>query len=157
GSGVDGRCSRLDGMTVAGSSGRATPVVTLVVARVGLRLNLRAWVLLGPRLADRPDVTLGEYVALMSLPVLVAALLRLPVGVLTDRYGARVLFPAVGLASAVPVSVLGLTDAKAATVVAGTAAGLAGTAYGVGAAAVARTFGYGRRGLALGVFSLGAM
>jgi MFS transporter, NNP family, nitrate/nitrite transporter len=144
-------------MAVAGSSGRATPVVTLVVATVGLGLNQRAWILLGPRLADRPDVTLGEYVALMSLPVLVAALLRVPVGVLTDRYGARVMFPVVCLAAAVPVVALGLTDAKAGIVVAGTAAGVAGTAFGVGAAVVARTFGYGRRGLALGVFSLSAV
>src|SRR4051812_43511369 len=82
-------------------------VVTLVVATLGLGLNLRAWILLGPHLHERFDVGLGRYVLLMGLPLLVAALLRLPVGVLTDRYGARVMFPAVSLAAAVAVFGLG--------------------------------------------------
>jgi len=62
--------------------------VTLAIATVGLGLNLRAWTLLGPRLAQRSEVGLADYVLLMALPLLVAALVRLPVGVLTDRYGA---------------------------------------------------------------------
>src|SRR5512145_2817396 len=38
---------------------------------------------------------------LMGLPVLTGSLLRLPVGLFTDRYGGRVVFPAVMLVSAV--------------------------------------------------------
>jgi NNP family nitrate/nitrite transporter-like MFS transporter len=128
---------------------------TLTVATLGLGLNLRAWILLGPRLAQRADVRLGEYVLLMGLPLLVAALVRLPVGVLTDRFGARVMFPAVSLAAAAAVFGLGSADSLPAVVVAGGAAGVAGAASVVGAALVSRTIGYGRRGLALGVFSLG--
>ncbi len=129
--------------------------VTLAVATVGLGLNLRAWVLLGPRLALRSDVGLGQYVLLMGLPLLIAAQVRLPVGVLTDRYGARVMFPAVSLAAAAAACGLGFAGSLPAVVVAGAAAGVAGAAFVVGAALVSRTFGYGRRGLALGVFSLG--
>src|SRR2546421_399647 len=63
--------------------------VTLVVATVGLGLNLRAWILLGPRLAERPEVGPARYAVLVGLPLLVAAVVRIPVGVLTDRDGGR--------------------------------------------------------------------
>lgn len=129
--------------------------LTLAVATVGLGLNVRAWVLLGPHLHERFDVGVGAYVALMGLPLLVAALVRLPVGVLTDLYGARVMLPAVSLAAAVTVSGVGLADSLPAAVVAGSAAGVASAAFVVGASLVSRTFPYGRRGVALGIFSLG--
>jgi NNP family nitrate/nitrite transporter-like MFS transporter len=129
--------------------------VTLAVATVGLGLNLRAWLLLGPHLHERFNVGLGEYLLLMGTPLLVGALVRLPVGVLTDRYGARVMFPAVSLAAAASVFGLGLAHSLPAVVIAGCAAGAAGAAFVVGGSLVSRTFPYGRRGQALGVFSLG--
>src|SRR5262249_55909223 len=132
-------------------------VMTLVVATVGLGLNLRAWILLSPLLARRGDVGLREYVALMGLPLVVAGLMRLPVGVLSDRYGPRVMFPAVSVVAAAAVFGLALADSLPAMVVAGTAAGVAGAAYVVGAAAVSRTVGYGARGRALGVYTLGTV
>jgi MFS transporter, NNP family, nitrate/nitrite transporter len=118
-------------------------------------LNLRASILLGPHVHERFGVSSGAYTVLIALPVLVAALVRLPVGVLTDRYGARVMFPAVSLAAAASVIGLGLTDSLPVAVVAGSAAGLGSAAFVVGAALVSRTFPYGRRGRVLGVFGLG--
>lgn len=129
---------------------------TLAVMVLGLGLNLRAAMLIGPHLHDRFGVGPAVYLVLIGLPVLVAALVRVPVGVLTDRYGARVMFPAVSLAAAPCVITLGLTDSLAVAVVAGAAAGVGGGAFVVGATLVARTFPYGRRGRALGAFGLGA-
>ena len=129
--------------------------VTLAVATVGLALNLRASILLSPHLHERFGVTREAYFLLIGLPLLVAALVRLPVGVLTDRWGARVMFPAVTLAAAVPVAGLGLAGSVPAVVVAGSAAGAASGAFVVGATLVTRVFPYGRRGLILGVFGLG--
>jgi NNP family nitrate/nitrite transporter-like MFS transporter len=140
------------------SPGTRSPrvVVTLAVATLGLGLNLRASILLGPHLHDRFAVGPEVYVVLIGLPVLVAALVRLPVGVLTDRYGARVMFPVVSLVAAVSVFGMGLADSLPAVVVAGVVAGAAGAAFVVGGALVSRAFPYGRRGRALGVFGLGA-
>src|SRR5688572_30546552 len=113
-------------MTVAmGSPAPGSPpfrwsrtAVPLVVATVGLGLNVKAWIVLGPHLHDRFNVGPGEYVLLMGLPLLVAALMRVPVGVLTDRYGARVMFPAVSLAAAASVIGVGLADSLPAAVIA---------------------------------------
>jgi NNP family nitrate/nitrite transporter-like MFS transporter len=130
---------------------------TLVVAGIGLGLNLRASILIGPHLHERFDVGPGRYAVLIGLPLLVAALVRLPVGVLTDRYGARVMLPAVSLVSAVSVVALGLAGSLPAMALAGAATGVAGAAFVVGAALVSRTLPYGRRGLGLGLFGLGAV
>src|SRR2546421_12141325 len=58
----------------------ARQVATVTVATVGLGLNLKAWMLLGPRLAQRTDVGLREYVLLMGVPLAVAAVARIPAG-----------------------------------------------------------------------------
>lgn len=129
--------------------------MTLALVTIGLGLNLRASILLGPHLHERFGVTPGWYLALIGLPVLMAALVRLPVGVLTDRYGVRVMFPAVSLVAAASVVALGLADSLPAVVVAGAAAGTASSAFVVGAALVSRMYPYGRRGRVLGVFGLG--
>jgi NNP family nitrate/nitrite transporter-like MFS transporter len=131
------------------------PVATVVLAAVGLGLNLRATILLGPHLYDRFHVTTGTYVLLVGVPLLVAAVVRLPVGVLTDRYGARVTFPAVSLCAGAAVFAMGLAGSVPVAVLAGVLAGTGGGAYVVGATLLSRALPYGRRGLALGVFGLG--
>jgi NNP family nitrate/nitrite transporter-like MFS transporter len=119
-------------------------VPTVVVATVGLGLNLRAWILVGPRLHERFHVGPGGYVLLVGLPLLVAALVRLPVGVLTDRYGTRVMFPAVSLAAAAAAFGLGVADSLPAVVVAGAAARPRATPKSTGKAMV-RPSGNARR------------
>jgi NNP family nitrate/nitrite transporter-like MFS transporter len=132
-------------------------VKTLVVVTLGLGLNLRASILIGPHLHGRFDAGPGRYAVLVALPLLVAALVRLPVGVLTDRYGAHRTMPAVSLVSAVSVAGIGLAGSLPAVVAAGAAAGVAGTVFVVGSALLARTLPYGQRGRGLGIFGLGVI
>lgn len=127
----------------------------LVLVTVGMGLNLRAWFLLGTHLHERFDVRPEIYTLLVGLPLLVAALIRLPIGVLTDRYGAGVTFPVISLAAAGSTFGLGLADSLPAVVVAGSAVGIAGGSLVVGGAVVSRTVPYGRRGLGLGIIGLG--
>ena len=129
--------------------------MTLVLATLGLGLNLRALILLGPHLHDRFGAGPGTYALLIGLPLLVAALVRLPAGVLTDRYGARVMFSVVSLVAAASVIGMAWADSLPQVAAAGAAAGAAGAAFVVGAALVSRTVPYGRRGRALGIFGLG--
>ncbi|HEY0530403.1 MAG TPA: MFS transporter [Actinoplanes sp.] len=128
----------------------------MALVTVGLGLNLRASILLGPHLHERFGVALSWHLALIGLPALVAALVRLPVGVLTDRYGVRVMLPAVSLVAAASVVALGATDSLPVAVGAGAAAGTGSASFVVGAALVSRMSPYGRRGRALGVFGFGA-
>src|SRR4029450_7859298 len=85
--------------------------VMLAVATAGFAVNFWAWALLsplGPRFKDLLELTPGQQALVVAVPVVVASPGRIPVGALTDRYGGRVMFPLVSLATIVPVLFIGL-------------------------------------------------
>ncbi|MGN6574346.1 MAG: nitrate/nitrite transporter [Nocardioides sp.] len=140
-----------------------SPMLMLVMATTGFALNFWAWALispLGPLFRDNGKLgTLSESdVALMvAVPVLVGSLGRIPVGALTDRFGGRLMFPLVSLATVVPVLCLG-TFAQSSYVmvlVFGFFLGIGGTAFAVGVPFVNAWFPPERRGLAVGIFGAG--
>ncbi|QNN54878.1 MFS transporter [Nocardioides mesophilus] len=135
----------------------------LALATIGFAVNFWAWALvspLGPLFRENGALgTLSESdVALMvAVPVLVGSLGRIPVGALTDKYGGRVMFPLVSLATIVPVLFLGLAaqSSYALILVGGFFLGIGGTAFAVGVPFVNAWFPPERRGLAVGVFGAG--
>lgn len=131
----------------------------LALATVGFLLNFWAWALispLGPALRDELSLTAFEQALLVAVPVLVGSLGRIPVGALTDRYGGRVMFPAVSAVTVLPVLFVGLVaNSYAALLVGGFFLGIGGTAFAVGVPLVNAWFPPQRRGLALGVFGMG--
>jgi NNP family nitrate/nitrite transporter-like MFS transporter len=140
-----------------------SPMLMLVMATVGFALNFWAWALispLGPLFRDNGKLgTLSESdVALMvAVPVLVGSLGRIPVGALTDRFGGRVMFPLVSLATVVPVLCLGsfAQSSYVMVLVFGFFLGIGGTAFAVGVPFVNAWFPPERRGLAVGIFGAG--
>jgi NNP family nitrate/nitrite transporter-like MFS transporter len=129
-----------------------------VLATVGLAVNSATWTLISavePYLQRRYDPDSVAWAAIVTAPLLVGSLLCVPVGALTDRYGARLTFPLVSVASAGSVAALGVAQTEAALVLACCAVGVGGTAFTVGAAMLARSDRPGRRGFRLSVFSAG--
>jgi NNP family nitrate/nitrite transporter-like MFS transporter len=131
----------------------------LTLATVGFLVNFWAWALispLAPAYGDDLDLTAFQQSLLVAVPVLVGSLGRIPVGALTDRLGARVMFPAVSFLTILPVLFIGLAgDTYARLLLGGFFLGLAGTTFAVGVPFVNAWFRPQRRGLALGVFGVG--
>jgi NNP family nitrate/nitrite transporter-like MFS transporter len=94
---------------------------------------------------------------LIGAPVLTGAILRLPVGLLTDRYGGRIVFPLVMLAAAVPMYLLSYADSYPEFLVASLAFGLSGASFAVGVAYTSLWFPPQQQGTALGIFGMGNM
>jgi NNP family nitrate/nitrite transporter-like MFS transporter len=71
----------------------------LAIATAGFAVNFWAWALLSPLgPLFRTEGTLGslsesDVALLVAVPVIVGSLGRIPVGALTDRLGARRMFP----------------------------------------------------------------
>ncbi|WIN00788.1 MFS transporter [Actinoplanes oblitus] len=132
----------------------------LALATIGFAVNFWAWALLSP-LAVKFQAALGlssfQQALLVAVPVVVGSLGRIPVGALTDRFGGRIMFPLVSLATVVPVLFLGLFghDSLAALLVGGFFLGIGGTAFAVGVPFVNAWFPPERRGLAVGIFGAG--
>jgi MFS transporter, NNP family, nitrate/nitrite transporter len=92
------------------------------------------------------------------MPVLVGSLGRVPVGALTDRYGGRMMFTVLTLASAIPVLLVafaGSLKSYPLLLVFGFFLGVAGTTFAVGIPFVNAWFEPARRGFATGVFGAG--
>ena len=136
------------------------PALMLALATVGFAVNFWAWALLSP-LAPGFKEELGlsgsQQALLVAVPVLVGSLGRIPVGALTDRFGGRIMFPAVSVATIVPVLYLGLAGQQslATLLVGGFFLGIGGTAFAVGVPFVSAWFPPRRKGLAIGVFGAG--
>jgi len=136
------------------------PTLMLGLATVGFALNFWAWALLSP-LAPKFKIALHlssfQQALLVAVPVLVGSLGRIPVGALTDRFGGRVMLPAVSFVTIIPVLFLGLAghSSYAALLVGGFFLGIAGTAFAVGVPFVNAWFPANRRGMAIGIFGAG--
>lgn len=132
----------------------------LATATIGFAVNFWAWALLSPlgaTLKDSLHLSSFSQALIVAVPVVVGSLGRIPVGALTDRFGGRVMLPAVSLTTVVPVLFLGLVghSSMAAVLVGGFFLGIAGTAFAVGVPFVNAWFPPAKRGLALGIFGAG--
>ncbi|MFD7100064.1 MFS transporter [Streptomyces xanthophaeus] len=131
----------------------------LFVATVGFVLTFWAWDLIAPLGSDYRDrlgLSSVQQSLLVAVPVIVGSVGRVPVGALTDRYGARLMFPLVSALTIVPVLLLiPARDSYVATLAVGFVLGLAGTTFAIGVPLVNSWFPPARRGFGLGVFGMG--
>ncbi|MGW2837686.1 MFS transporter [Streptomyces sp. NPDC001493] len=131
----------------------------LVVATVGFALTFWAWNLVSPlsgEFKDRLGLSSFQQSFLVAVPVIVGSLGRIPVGALTDKYGAKLMFPAVSALTIVPVLLLiPAKDSYGAMLAVGFLLGLGGTTFAIGIPLVNSWFPPSDRGLALGVFGMG--
>lgn len=144
--------------TMTASGGRAA-TLNLTVATIGFLVNFWAFALLGPLgpgMKERLGLSFAAQSLLVAVPVVVGSLGRIPVGALTDRFGGRVMFPIVSLATIVPVVTLAFVQSSYwATIVVGFFLGIGGTAFAVGVPHVSAWYPPARRGFAIGVFGIG--
>ncbi|MBE8473421.1 nitrate/nitrite transporter [Streptomyces justiciae] len=131
----------------------------LVVSTVGFTLTFWAWNLIAPLAGPfDDDLHMSSFAqsVLVAVPVLVGSMGRVPVGALTDRYGARLMFPLVSALTIVPVLLLIPTHTSyVALVLVGFVLGLGGTTFAIGVPLVNSWFPPKQRGAALGIFGMG--
>src|SRR5512144_2316438 len=146
-----------------GASAQRSPGLMLAMATIGFAINFWAWALISPLgPLFREQGTLGELtefeVSLMvAVPVIVGSLGRIPVGALTDKYGGRLMFVIISLATIVPTLFIAFfaLSSYALILVGGFFLGVAGTAFAVGVPFVNAWYPPERRGLAVGIFGAG--
>jgi NNP family nitrate/nitrite transporter-like MFS transporter len=110
---------------------------------------------LGIPIKARLGLNETQFGLLVATPVLSGALVRVPLGIWTDRFGGRIVFFTLMMACAVPIWMIGYATQYWHFLVLGLFVGLAGGSFSVGTPYVARWFGKERRGFAMGVFGAG--
>jgi len=96
-----------------------------------------------------------QFGILVALPVLTGSLIRLPLGMWTDRFGGRIVFFILMLSTVIPIWLISRATEFWHFLVTGLFVGLAGGSFTVGIAYCARWFPRHRQGLAMGIFGMG--
>lgn len=133
-------------------------MVNLVLATIAFAVTFWAWNLIAP-LSGTYSRQLGlsptETSMLVAIPVLVGSLGRIPVGMLTDRLGGRLMFAVICFVTIVPVLFVGWSDSYGALLFWGFLLGVGGTSFAVGIPFVNAWYEPARRGFATGLFGAG--
>jgi len=138
----------------------ASPTRALVLATISFALSFAAWGLVGGLASVFTalyKLTASQTALLVAVPVLLGSLARLPMGMLTDRFGGRLVFTALLAFSSLAALVVPMTGSYGALLIAAFLVGMAGSSFAVGAAFVSRWTPAARQGTALGVYGLGTM
>ena len=96
-----------------------------------------------------------EFGLLASTPVLLGAVMRLPLGIWTDRFGGRTVMTVLLLAAALPVWLVSYATRYWQLLVIGLLLGVVGASFAVGTPYCARFFPQEKRGFAMGFFGAG--
>jgi NNP family nitrate/nitrite transporter-like MFS transporter len=108
-----------------------------------------------PALRERLSLGPLEVSVALAIPVLLGSLARIPVGMLTDRFGGRIVFSLVMLAAIVPAMFLGEVTTFRELILLGLFVGIALAAFPIGAAFVSRWYPAAEQGTALGIYGIG--
>jgi NNP family nitrate/nitrite transporter-like MFS transporter len=136
----------------------ASAWVALTIATVSFIVGFAVWGLLAP-LAPlfRPQWGLSatEAGVLVAVPVILGSLVRIPLGIVTDRYGGRIVFVGFLFFLVVPLVLAGFADGYALLLGVAFILGVAGAVFAIGVPFVARWFPPAQQGMALGVYGMG--
>ncbi|WP_214472107.1 nitrate/nitrite transporter [Mesorhizobium sp. dw_380] len=130
----------------------------LMMSTIAFTVCFAVWTIfsiIGVRIKQELGLNETEFGLLVGTPILTGSLVRIVLGIWTDRYGGRLVYTATMLAAAVATFLLAYAHTYEQMLIAALGVGLAGGAFAVGVAYVSRFFPAGRQGTALGIFGVG--
>jgi NNP family nitrate/nitrite transporter-like MFS transporter len=137
---------------------RSNPAA-LTLALAAFTACFFAWSLfgpLGPTLQDHLKLSDFQLAVVIAIPVLLGSILRIPLGILADRYGGRIVFTALMAYTVIPLVLLALFhNSFGGIVVLGFLLGVAGASFAIGVPFVNAWYAKERQGFALGVYGMG--
>jgi NNP family nitrate/nitrite transporter-like MFS transporter len=134
------------------------PVRHLALATVSFAVCFAAWGMVSafaPHFRQLYALSGTQTALLVAVPVLLGSLGRIPVGMLADRFGGRLVFTTLMLFVAVPAFLVPHTHSYAALVGVAFFLGVAGSSFPVGVGYVSRWTVAARQGSSLGIYGLG--
>ena len=130
----------------------------LIVSTIAFTTCFMVWMMfgvIGIPLKKTLGLNATEFGLLTAMPVLSGSLVRVPLGIWTDKYGGRIVM-AILLATTIPaIWLMAYATVYWHFLVIGLVLGLAGGSFSVGTPYVARWFPKHRQGMAMGVFGAG--
>ncbi len=130
----------------------------LIVSTLAFTVCFMVWMMfgvIGIPIKKQLGLNATEFGLLTAMPVLTGSLVRVPLGIWTDKYGGRIVM-AILMASTVPaIFLMAYATEYWHFLVIGLFVGLAGGSFSVGTPYVARWYPKNRQGFAMGVYGAG--
>jgi MFS transporter, NNP family, nitrate/nitrite transporter len=133
-------------------------ISALSMSTLAFAVNFAVWVMfsvIGIKIKAELNLNETEFGLLVATPILTGSLIRLPLGILTDRYGGRIVYFVQMLAVVIPTWVLSYATEYWQYLVLGLFIGVAGGSFAVGIAYTSAWFSKERQGTAMGIFGAG--
>ena len=130
----------------------------LALATLAFAVAFAAWSMVAPLSKQiQSDLRLDntEVGLLIAVPTLLGALMRIPMGILADRFGGRIVMTGLLVFLLLPVTFLGFATSYWAYILDAFFLGTAGASFAVGIPFVSRWFTPDRQGVALGIYGIG--
>ncbi len=110
---------------------------------------------LAPLLKKELGLSVTQASVMIAIPVLLGSVGRIPLGMLTDRYGGRIVFSILLALTIVPAIALSIDHSYPSLLFWGFWMGLSGTSFAVGVAFVSGWFPPSQQGTTLGIYGAG--
>jgi NNP family nitrate/nitrite transporter-like MFS transporter len=130
----------------------------LAMNTLAFTVNFAVWTMfavIGIKIKDELGLNETEFGLLVATPILTGSLVRLPLGLLTDRYGGRVVYLIQMILVAISTYGLAFADQYWQYLAIGLCVGLAGGSFAIGIAYTSAWFQKERQGTVLGIFGAG--
>jgi NNP family nitrate/nitrite transporter-like MFS transporter len=113
--------------------------------------------IIGVRIKQELGLSETQFGLLVATPVLTGSISRIFLGILTEQYGGRIMFPIQMITTAVAAFLLSMAETYPMLLLAALGVGLAGGSFIIGIAYVSRWYEAKAQGTALGIFGVGNM
>lgn len=144
--------------TKAGPPNAGSRKTALIMSTLALAACFMVWTvfsIVGVRIQRELGLNETQFGLLVGMPVLTGALSRLPLGILADRIGGRIVYTAVMLFAAAATWMMAGASSYEALLVGALGLGLSGGSFAVGTSYVSRWHSRAQQGTALGLFGMG--
>jgi len=133
-------------------------VRALSLSTAAFTVSFAVWTIfsiIGVQIQQDLNLSETEFGLLVGTPILTGSLIRLALGIWTDQYGGRTVYPIVMLASAAATWLLTKATTYEMFLLAALGVGVAGGSFAVGITYVSKWYPPQRQGTALGIFGAG--
>ena len=130
----------------------------LIVSTLAFTVCFMVWMMfgvIGIPIKKALNLNATQFGLLTAMPILTGSLVRVPLGIWTDRFGGRIVMFILMLSTVIPIWMMSYATEYWQFLVIGLFVGLAGGSFSVGTPYVARWFPKNRQGFAMGVYGAG--
>jgi MFS transporter, NNP family, nitrate/nitrite transporter len=130
----------------------------LIVSTLAFTICFAVWMIfgvIGIPIKKTLDLNATQFGILTATPVLTGSLIRVPLGMWTDKFGGRIVMFVLMMSTVIPIWLISYATQFWHFLVLGLFVGVAGGSFSVGTPYVARWFRKDQQGLAMGIYGAG--